>query len=308
MRSKLLISVFGVTHWKDLKNIFVDEAKKIKGKKEAFEFSNKWLFYLYFDSSNYTLKNRSLEMRKELLSNNIDEVVVNLFKLPGEYYNALNAKDEEIVKAVLTDDFKSDFNYEVFVDETIKKFIEIVGAKEISLNSSSQNINRELSYYKMFVLALATGRRQIEILRTLEISKKKDLVIYNGLAKKNNKELAKVEAPILMDLNLAKKWLKDIREEFKITEEMTNKEVNSKYNGSIGKALVRIFKDIEIKEFHFFRTCYAETCYKKFGGEKDKELYFAEILGHEIALNHTHNYLAKGKKGISARIKKGQSI
>lgn len=298
MRSKLLNSVFGATHWKDLKIVFVDEAKKLKGKKEAFEFSNKWLFYLYFDSSNYTLKNRSLEMRKELEKNEIDEIVINLFKLPGEYYNALNAKDEEIVKAVLTDDFKSDFDYEKFCDETIKKFIEVISLKEISLNSSSQNMNRELSYYKLFVLAIATGRRQIEILRSLELSKKKELVSYSGLAKKNNKEFAKVEAPILMDLNLAKKYLKDIREEFLITDEMTNKNVNSKYNGSIGKALIRVFTDLEIKEFHFFRTCYAETCYKKFGGAKDKELYFAEVLGHEISLNHTHNYLAKGKKGV----------
>lgn len=308
MRSKLLNSVFGATHWKDLKNVFVDEAKKIKGKKEAFEFSNKWLFYLYFDSSNYTLKNRSLEMRKELSNNDIDEAVVNLFKLPGEYYNVLNAKDEEVVKQVLTDDFRSDFNYLSFVEKTIENFINVIEKKEVVLKSSAQTMERELAYYKLFVLALATGRRQIEILRSLELQKKKDLVVYNGLAKKNNKELAKVDAPILMDLSIAKKYLKDIREQFPISEAMTNKEVNSKYNGSIGKALVRIFAELEIKEFHFFRTCYAEACYSKFGGDKDKELYFAEILGHEIALNHTHNYLAKGKKGISARTKKGESI
>ena len=249
-----------------------------------------------YDSPTTTIKGRSLEMRKALINGGLKEnsTLLEFFKMPSEIYTQMNKKyDEERAEKLLNDE-KNEVKYADLADKLLKDLLSNINDNDTLTMSNNSRQSRELAYQKLMVIAIGTGRRQIELLKLLEISKKKDEAIYKNLAKKKESDADSVTAPILIDVNVAKRYLSDIKEEFK-TAEMTNKQVNSKYNGSISKALFRYLPDnIAERGFHFLRALYAEACYEKFADKKiDKNLYFTEILGHELKLNAAHSYQAK---------------
>ena len=294
-RNDTLKEIYGSRFWKDIKSDFVAEAKKANTLKKQAEFLAKWSYYYMYDSPTTTIKGRSLEMRKALLDGGLKEnsPLLEFFKMPSEIYTQMNKKyDDERAEKLLNDD-KNEVNYTDLADDLLKDLLANINDKDTLELSNNSRKSRELAYQKLIVLAIATGRRQIELMKLLEISKKKDLAIYKNLAKKKESDKDSVTAPILIDVNVAKRYLSDIKEEFK-TAELTNKQVNSKYNGSISKALFRYLPDnIAERGFHFLRAMYAEVCYEKFAEDKDKNLYFTEILGHELKLNAAHSYQAK---------------
>jgi hypothetical protein len=296
-RNEVLKSVYGSHLWSSIKSDFIKDAKRVKTMAQMSEFAQKWSLYVYFETTLNTLKGRVTELRNTLKNESVRVEIMDMFLLPTAIYTEINTRQTEKVKEVLLGSEKSDINYISLFDDLTNQMISDISNKEVSTNSNNSSMTRELAYKKLIVVALATGRRQIEIMKTLSITKKKENALYDGLVKKKSPEFASVVAPILVDISIIKKYLKDIREEFK-TEEMTNKEINSKFNASIGKALLRILpEDMENKQFHFFRSIYAEVCFEKFGNGADKNIYFGEILGHEDGLNPAHSYQAKIKKG-----------
>lgn len=294
-RNDFLKIALGATHWKDLKVSFISEAKKVKTIEDTANFCVKWSAYLFYDSPISTIKNRSLEMRKELELNNVGDKFITAFILDSNVYRALNAKYSDEVINTLSTESSSDFDYVLFVERTISTLTAEIESGDHSLLSNNSRADREIAYKQLIVLSLSTGRRQIEILKTVSINKKKDEALYSGLAKKKKEDEASVEAPCLIDITIAKRYLKNVREVFG-TETMQNKEINSKYNASINKAIQRYFPELKIDGFHFFRTAYAEYCFQKFGSG-DKLVYFAKVLGHELVANSTMAYQAKGIKG-----------
>jgi hypothetical protein len=295
-RDEVLESVCGSKFWKDIKKDFVSEAKRVRTLKMQSEFLTKWSYYYMFETPISTVKGRGLTMRKELLKNNVDdETLLNFFKVPTATYQVISSKADEVLKNKLDENSskESTTDYQELVERLIDRLSNNIENNYSNNNSNNSKIERELAFQKLFLVALATGRRQIEIMKMLEISKKKDEAIYRNLAKKKDSENF-VIAPILFDVFKIKKYLVEIREEFK-TENMTNKQINSKYNASIKKAILRYIPEIANDGFHFLRSLYAEYCYQKFAKNQDKNMYFQEVLGHEISLNSAHNYQAKVK-------------
>jgi len=293
-RDEVLIVLYGSKFWKDIEHNFIKEAKKAKSLKQQSLFFSKWSVFLWFDSEYNTIKNRSLQLRKCLIASgfNEDDSIVLCFKLPSLLHKAKNDKYTEQIKDKLNH-LEDTSNYLKIAETTIKELVKNIEDIDSLKAVSSSRKNRELAYQKLIVLAVATGRRQIELMKMLEISKKKDEAIYKNLAKKKNSDIDFVVAPILIDVSTAKKYLKDIREEFG-SEEMENKAINSKYNGSITKALSRYLDSkIANKGFHFLRALYAESCFQKFKPTEDKNTYFTKILGHEFKVNSAHSYQAK---------------
>ena len=295
-RSDVLSELYNSKHWKDIKIDFVAEAKKANTMIKQSEFFAKWNYYYMYETPVSTIKGRSLEMRKALTEANIkeDSPLYEFFKLPSNLYHLINKRyDEERKEKLLSDD--KNIDYSKVSDTLLKDLLEDINDKDTLEVSNNSSKSRELAYQKLIILAIATGRRQIEILKMLELSKKKSEAIYKNLAKKKDSDNDSIVAPILIDINTAKKYLHDVKEEFQ-TAELTNKQVNSKFSGSIKKSLFRYLPDdIADKGFHFLRALYAETCYKKFGGTMDKNIYISEILGHELKLNSAHSYQAKIK-------------
>ena len=295
-RNDVLSELYNSKYWKDIKIDFIAEAKKANTMIKQSEFFAKWNYYYMYETPVSTIKGRSLEMRKALTEANIkeDSPLCEFFKLPSNLYHLINKKyDEERKEKLLSDD--KNIDYSKISDTLLKDLLDDINDKDTLEVSNNSSKSRELAYQKLIILAIATGRRQIEILKMLELSKKKSEAIYKNLAKKKDSDSNSIVAPILIDINIAKKYLHDIKEEFQ-TAELTNKQVNSKFSGSIKKSLFRYLpNDIADKGFHFLRALYAETCYKKFGGTMDKNIYISEILGHELKLNSAHSYQAKIK-------------
>ncbi len=296
-RNDVLINMYGSRLWKDIKDEFVSEAKKVRTLEQQSELLNKWSFYLMYESPMSTIKGRGLEMRKALVDGGLseDNPILKFFKIQSNIYTEMNKKYDDTRKEKLMDSSKKDISYTKLAENIINDLTKNIEDNDSLSVSNNSRKSRELAYQKLIVLAIATGRRQIEIMKMLEISKKKESAVYKNLAKKKESDNDSVVAPILIDVTLAKKYLRDIREEFN-TSEMTNKQVNSKYNGSVAKSLHRYLpEDIAKKGFHFLRAAYAEACYEKFGNKTDKNIYFQEVLGHELKLNAGHSYQAKTK-------------
>lgn len=293
-RDNVIEAVYDETKFKNIKIKMIKEAKRVRTMKHLAEFCSKYSYYFMFDTPISTLKNRSLEMRKALIAGGIDEdsPIIEFFKLPSPIFTAMHKKEDEIVLSNLENAKEDNTNYAVLSDKIISKLTNMLENDKVINESNNSNSERDKAYAELMLLAVATGRRQIELLKLLEISKKKNEAEYKNLAKKKESDKDSIVAPILIDVHIAKKYLKHIREVFK-TEDMTNKQVNSKYNGSISKAIQRYLSEFNIKSFHEFRKIYAEACYEKFGKSEDKNMYFQEILGHEIRLNAAHNYQAK---------------
>jgi len=131
-------------------------------------------------------------------------------------------------------------------------------------------------------LAFVTGRRNVEILKTLEIIKRDGKYFYRGLAKKGEENI-EIEAVACDDIEFIKKVLEQLRKDLD-TKELTPRQVNSKFNMVFNRSLKRITGTNYT--FHDTREIYAELCYLKFGkknGTEREELdYKAKILGHEI--------------------------
>lgn len=288
-REKILSVVYGSHMWKDIKVSFIDEAKKVNTKNDVMKFVNKYMLFMVFDSSIHTIKNRSADLRKELKENDL-EFLCDGFTLDGSIYGSIKQEYKE--KIIEENKVSNNFNHLEFLNTTIKNLTENIDNKVSLSKSNMSKLEDELFYQKLFVLALATGRRQIELLKTLTLKKKKDLAVYQGLSKKRNDDISFCEAPILIDIKIAKHYLNDIREylEKYNVQSLSANQINSKLNGRIGNAIKRYIGDYK---FHFFRSCYAHSCYTKFKIKSDKVDYFTQILGHKEEILPAHAYTSK---------------
>jgi len=293
-RNEVLKELYGTTQLKQMKDDFVKEAKKVRTLHNMAEFLSKWNYYFMYETPTTTLKGRSLELRKILINGGIkeDNPIIEFFKMPSEIYTFMNKKDNKKVEENLKKAETDNEDYWKLANNIIKKLSHHIEDKILLNTSNNSDDEKELAYLKVLLLSLATGRRQIEIMKMLEISKKKDMAEYKNLAKKKKDDKNSVVAPILIDVNIAKKYLKDIREVFQ-TETMTNKQVNSKFNAVVKNALKRYLPELGGEGLHYFRKIYAEACYFKFGKNAPKNKYFTDILGHEFKANSAHHYEAK---------------
>ena len=299
-RDLVIGELYKTTKWNQLEEEFIKEAKKLRTTKQVAEFSAKWSFFLYYNTSDSSLKSRSLLMRKSLEKAGIkeDSVAYTILSLPSGFYKLLNqkAQNKVIEKLENKDSDNIDFvsETEKLLDYLVNK-INTISEKDIGNNTT---LEKQQAYLKLFVIALATGRRQVEILKSLTINKKGEMAIYRGLAKKKKNDEFEVTAPILYNISIIKSYLKDVRKEFD-TENMDNRKINQKYSGIINKAFEKYitsnenFEWLKGKGVHFLRAMYAETCYLKFGIDKEKDVYMQKILGHEIIVPGVKNYQAK---------------
>lgn len=292
-RSEYLVEVFGSTLSREIYPNLIKEGKQVKTINDTCKFSSKWVFFLVYDSAIHTIKNRSKEIRDLLIENKLENLV-DIFKLESEIYGLLKQNYKDKVKEDLKVSNNSDdkFNHLEFARNKIAELQKMIKNKDIKLSSNSSNEDSEMFYIKLFLLAIATGRRQIELLKNLEISKKKDLAVFKGLSKKRDEIDFVCEAPILIDVFEAKKLLADIREylaKYNV-ENLNANQINSKFNGRIGNALKRYIGNYT---FHFLRSCYAHSCYELYSEGEDKTLYFQKILGHKEEILPAFAYTSK---------------
>ncbi len=292
-RNEYLIEIFGSTLTREIYPILVKEGKQVKTINDTCKFASKWVFFLVYDSAIHTIKNRSKEIRDLLIENKLDNLV-DIFKLESSIYGLLKQSYQNKVKEDLkvSNLAEDKFNHLDFAKNKIAELQKRIKDKDTIMTSNSANEDSEMFYIKLFLLAISTGRRQIELLQSLEISKKKDLAVFKGLSKKRDEKDFICEAPILIDVFESKKLLADIREYLSKygIENLNANQINSKFNGRIGNALKRYVGNYT---FHFLRSCYAHSCFEQFADGEDKTLYFQKILGHKEEILPAFAYTSK---------------
>lgn len=207
-------------------------------------------------------------LKRELLSEKINNQLENPQDIDLKYFNELILKIKEAIQT--------------------KKYLYF-----------SQSEERTMSYHKLIYLICVTGRRFIEIMKTLELEKKDNKIYFGGLAKKRESKEMIIEAYLLdNDYETLKTWIKDIRNFFQ-TEKFSNQQINQKYSAIFNAWLEKagIPKQLTAKEF---RNLYAYEAYERFGKPKgtDRYYFFIKCLGHNVDLteNATSSYVIYGNQ------------
>ncbi len=310
---------YGVSKLKDIRELFKDELTKCKEKKELLLVLTKYIPFCSMGGKKInTIRNSYTDLRNVIkeVGGEYEEYALDLFRIPSDAYERINSTSRkkaienlsnketfEIseIKAI-TNKLKSQIETVIKLDKNIsvEKF------KEYNLPiAKQQTVERARAYLYGTYLALVTGRRNIEIIKTLSLVEKKGVWFYKGVAKKES-ETEEIKAFSLdNDFPFLEKLINQIRKDVDTTK-LTKQEVNSKYNHIFNRA----FKRITGTNFtlHDAREIYAEIAYLDYlkennltDSEREEQNFKADILGHEIdkdRLIATDHYRTK-KGGIN---------
>lgn len=181
-----------------------------------------------------------------------------------------------------------------YINELLAKIKAKIVSDDFSDKPRQTDEQREKAYWSYAYLTIATGRRQVEILKTVSIVKNKREFFYDGISKKNEGDVTKIKAFALDDdFEFLTKLLNFIQTHID-SKNSTEKEINQKWNNSFNNALKRITgTSFTAKEW---RDIYAEMMWysndAKTKSNIDKRDYKAQILGHESdgKLSPTEHY------------------
>ncbi len=318
----LLKEVYGVSTPKEIQAQFKEKLENAHSTTDIQKTMCEYIPYCWIGNrtlgttSNYYSKMRTVI--KELENEDYRETGLNLFLPPQGVYEAVQTKIAEHKK----DEIRNKNVFEIKpIKETIKRLKELLLSDNIPL-TARQTEERERAYIAYSYLTMVTGRRQTEILKTLEIKKVNGVWHYCGILK--DREDGKcIEAyaldedfEFLSDLvDYVQGFIRDeIHEkiESKVSKEKDPKkkkalrkeleelyfsesEINSKFNGIFGNALKRITKtNFTAKDW---RGIYAEILWLEMKvGDKDSHIdirdFKAKVLGHKYngKLSATEHY------------------
>jgi uncharacterized protein YbdZ (MbtH family) len=317
----LLKLVYGVGSIKELEALFKARWESVDSKKDASKAVIEFVPFCWLGGREInTVASYYGNMRKVIkeVGGEYLELGLDLFVLKGEVYDRIAEKSMNTVKEKSEEATREEYDGEHI--ETV--ISELKGQCEIALNlnldglddkkqieawkdaklpiAKQQSVKRARAYLFTTYEVLVTGRRSVEVLKTLEIIKEGKEWFYKGIAKKGTDD-AKIKAYSLdTDYEFLQALLVQIRSDLDTTK-LTLKEVNGKYNRIFNRAFKKLTKTDYT--FHEVREIWADMFYLQEGyntGEWTEEFNFkAEILGHEIKkdrLKATHNYMTKKAK------------
>ncbi len=302
---------YGVDSPGQVKEMFKDELLKCNDKRDVAKTVSKFIPFCWMGGRKIkTVARYYADMRNIIKEVNDEymEYALELFAVPKEAYERIKQIDTKKVLEKLESKETFDEKEIEMTMEQVKKWI--LKAMELGDDVSieewkaaglpmqkQQTVERARAYLYAIYLAYATGRRITEILKTLEIVKKEDGWYYKGIAKKGGNDSEIKAVALDDDFELLSKLLQQIRKDID-TKNMTNAQVNSKFNHIFNRALKNI---TGLKyTFHDLREIFAEMAYLKFGkkngSDREKEDYISDILGHEInkdRLVSANHYMTK---------------
>jgi hypothetical protein len=175
-----------------------------------------------------------------------------------------------------------------------------VAVRRIEINVMIAWMERILSNYASYdwkhtaiALALATGRRPIELFRTGDFKVvNSNTVEFSGQAKKKLADSESYEIPVLFDASVCVSAIDHMRNLLALGKRLTNDQVNQKTAKPLADRMQRIFGDDAI-EFYGLRAAYARYVLRNFyyAEHGTEEAFLAKILGHEEHdLNSVQHY------------------
>jgi len=305
---------YGVSTLQDVREQFKNELINCKEKRDTIRVVAKYIPYCWMGARKInTVKRYYTDMRNVIkdVADEWQDLALELFSIPADVYERLNEADRKKVLEKI--DTKETFDVTQIkniikqLKQHIKK-VQSLGDKATEEDfknngipiAKQQKVSQARSYLYATYLALVTGRRNTEILKTLELVQKKDGWYYKGLIKKGTDGIEIKAVSLDNDFNFLKSLIEQIRKDID-TKNLSHQQVNSKYNHIFNRSFKRITGTNFT--FHDAREIYAEIAYLEFGknkGTEREEIDFkSEILGHEIdkdRLVSTEHYMTKKGK------------
>lgn len=282
--TELLRAVYGVTTPKQIEKQFLDALDGANSTKDIEKTVCEYIPYCWIGgrtvgtTSVYYANMRNII--KKIENEIYRDLALSLFLPPKGFYEMVQSGITENKKEAIRD--RNTFNPN-FINELLAKLKTKILSDDFSDKPRQTDVARERAYYYYSYLTVATGRRQTEILKTLEIKKAKKGFEFDGLLKKRESDESKIEAFALDDdFAFLAKLVKYVQEHID-AKSFTEKEINSKFNNPFNNALKRITgTNFTAKEW---RDIYAEMMWymndAKTKSNIDKRDYKAKILGHE---------------------------
>jgi len=306
---------YGVSSLKEVRELFKQDLLKCEDKRDVALTVTKYIPYCWMGARSIkTVARYYTDMRNVIkdVNDQFQDYALELFSVPSDVYERIKQADTKKVLDKLEGD-KETFEVEKIestisdLKQKVKKALQLnedVSIEEWKANglpiAKQQTVDRARAYLFAAYIAMVTGRRITEILKTLELIKKEDGWYYKGIMKKGSEGVEIKAYSLDDDYELLSKLLKQLRRDLD-TSKMTNQEVNSKYNHIFNRSLKNITGTKYT--YHDLREIFAEMAYMKYGkkngSDREKENFISDILGHEInkdrlvAANH---YMTKEGK------------
>lgn len=289
--------IYGTQNLDELVELFVADVRKRDA--EAFKIYNKYLPAIYLGQALNSVAVRFSTFRKPLKKmgkNKVAKQLLEIMWFPEIASNFLKKQSEE--KTLEKKENKSELDIN-FVFETLKNLKEKIISKNFITNTR-QDAKQVEMYCLAIYIALNSGRRLSEVLKTFEIEKKGKNIIFKNLLKKKSDEMESFENMHLVDEDylFTSKCLKRLREILDTTN-MTNDQVAKKYSFIFNSYMKKHILLTDKYTFHDLRKMYAQACWVKFADkeQENQKDFFAKILGHEIQVDTVDHYLIfKGEK------------
>jgi len=290
----ILKDVYGVSTPKEVQAQFKDKLENAHSTLDIEKTVCEYIPYCWI--GNRTLGTTSVyysNMRKvikELKNENYRETGLNLFVAPQSVYETVQTKITENKKEEIRN--KNTFEKK-YIEDLMKKIKDKILSDDFTDHPRQTDEEREKAYWAYAYLTIVTGRRQSEILKTLEIKKKNKVWQYCGIIK-DREEGKCIDAYALDEDYEFLSDLVDYIQSHLESNKYTKREMNSKFNNSFNNALKRItgtsFKASD------WRDIYAELLWLKEADTQDSQIdkrdFKAKVLGHKYdgKLSATEHY------------------
>lgn len=316
LRAEAFKSLYGVTTQKEILELFradCVEHKSIKNNDEAKEESASKLFSKYALALTYlyslaTIKQNLKNYKKIISELRLGSVVqdkfyfVGLFTTVSKKTKANEKKRKEVDKALPVD-----------VRGEIRRVQNLLRADAFDVKAN-QTVEQVRSYYIVYVLGLATGRRFSEIIKTISIQKRGKKFFFKGLLKKEEDLKNKAVEAHFVELSYTaiNAYLKELRSYISTKlkkdkgvslEDISESEINTIFSKVYNNAVKRI-SDNKVPNVHELRHFYtiehqerylAKNPHLKLLNKKELEVVLQNVrytvLAHEIKEDTTSSYV-----------------
>jgi len=294
--TELIQAVYGVKEPAEVKKLFREQLQACKNKRDAQVAIVQAVPYCWIGGR--TLGTTSVyysEMRKIVkeVGGEFEEMSLALLIPPAGLYEASQAKVTASTKEKHIDRDTYDLEYIKTIISKLKDSINTGNIKK----TRQQTQERAITYTYATYLALVTGRRQIEIIKTLKIVKKENEWFYQGVAKKGEDDVSIKAYSLDTDFEKLSELLEYIQNHLD-TKNMSKSQANSKFNNPFNNA----FKKLTGTNFTFqdAREIMADILWNESeendGTWNSEQSFKAKVLGHAVTqerLTATEHYMTK---------------
>ena len=283
-----LLALFGTRNIKELAETFGKEIRKRNANVD--DVIAKYMPALWLGQSLGTVAVRYSTFRgtlKDTRNKNAKEALSKLIfsKEATELINQIS--NEKAKEKKHSEDYDHDM-----VMSLISKLRKMIENNDFPAPASGRQSPEKVEVYHLAVyVALTTGRRFTEVMKTLEIEKHGKNIRFDGLIKKPEDEDTLDNAYLLDDYKIVKKALTRLRKLFDVTD-LTNDEVNKKHSFTFNRYMKQNIMNSDKYTFHDLRRLYANACYELYA---DKENFAEEdfvnfVLGHKTEYTTADRY------------------